>query len=244
MNRASAKPDLTIVTLIHQSLRADAARLATATAELGPGDLQDRLPGIQAFFGHYREQLTIHHQHEDQLFFPALAAKVGADKMHLTELAGQHEALDTAVQAAGEGLTALADPAADLAAARIRAASALSTMAGLLAAHLTLEEQTALPLFESEMSAADYKRLEARARKATPRPQAQFLIPWIIAHATPQQRNALFKSAPPLRLAHRLNHRRYERLDQSLVPAGLSTLRCNWILSGSTFVLPTGVRRT
>jgi hemerythrin-like domain-containing protein len=220
MNRASAKPDLTIVTLIHQSLRADAARLATATAELGPGDRQDRLPGIQAFFGHYREQLTMHHQHEDQLFFPALAAKAGADKMHLTELAGQHEALDTAVQAAGEGLTALGDPAADLAAARVRAASALSTMAGLLAAHLTLEEQTALPLFESHMSAADYKRLEAGARKASPRPQAQFLIPWIIAHATPQQRDALFRSAPPLRLAHRLLlRRRYQRLDQSLLPA-------------------------
>jgi hemerythrin-like domain-containing protein len=219
VNHASAKPDLTIVTLIHQSLRADAARLATATVELSPGDRQDRLPGIQAFFGHYREQLTMHHQHEDQLFFPALAAKAGADKMHLTELAGQHEALDTAVQAAGEGLTALGDPAADLAAARVRAASALSTMAGLLAAHLTLEEQTALPLFESHMSAADYKRLEARARKATPRPQAQFLIPWIIAHATPQQRDALFRSAPPLRLAHRLLHRRYQRLDQSLLPA-------------------------
>jgi hypothetical protein len=36
MSRASAKPDLTFVTLIHQSLRADAARLATAIAELGP----------------------------------------------------------------------------------------------------------------------------------------------------------------------------------------------------------------
>jgi hypothetical protein len=32
MTRAAAKPDLTFVTLIHQSLRADAARLATATA--------------------------------------------------------------------------------------------------------------------------------------------------------------------------------------------------------------------
>ncbi len=61
-------------------------------------------------------------------------------------------------------------------------------MAGLLTAHLTLEEQTALPLFESDMPAADYKKLEARARKATPRPQAQFLVPWVIAHATPDQR--------------------------------------------------------
>jgi hypothetical protein len=70
-------------------------------------------------------------------------------------------------------------------------------MADLLAAHLSLEEQTVLPLLESDMPAADYKKLEAKARKATPRPQARFLIPWIIAHATADQRKALFRSAPP-----------------------------------------------
>ena len=187
--------------------------------QLCPSDRQDRLPAIQAFFGHYREQLLMHHRHEDELFFPALAARIGAGRMHLTELAGQHEALDTALQAVGEDLTVLAGPAADLATDRVRAASALSTMAGLLDAHLTLEEHTALPLFESGMPAADYKKLEARARKATSRPQAQFLIPWVIAHATPDQRDALFRSTPPLRLAYRLNYRRYHRLDQALARA-------------------------
>ncbi len=103
MSRAPSKPDLTVVTLIHQSLRADAARLAAVIAEPRPSDRRSRLPGIQAFFGHYREQLIMHHSHEDELFFPALAARVGAGRMHLTELAGQHEALDAALQAAGEG---------------------------------------------------------------------------------------------------------------------------------------------
>jgi hemerythrin-like domain-containing protein len=216
MSRAPSKPDLTFVTLIHHSLRADAARLAAALAGLGPGDQRDRLPGVLAFFDYYREQLILHHSHEDELFFPILAARIGADRMHLSELAGQHEALDTALQAVGESLAVLADPATDFATGRVKAASALSTMADLLAAHLTLEERTALPLFESEMPAADYKKLEIRARKATPRSQAQFLIPWVIAHATPDQRDALFRSAPPLRLAYWLNHRRYHRLDQAL----------------------------
>ncbi|MGO9217489.1 MAG: hemerythrin domain-containing protein [Streptosporangiaceae bacterium] len=168
MSRAPSKPDLTFVTLIHQSLRADAARLAAALAELGPSDQRGRLPGVLTFFGHYREQLILHHSHEDELFFPALAARIGAGRMHLSELAGQHEALDTALQATGESLAVLAGPAADFATDRVKAASALSTMAGLLAAHLTLEEQTALPLFESDMPAADYKKLEpgpARRRR-------------------------------------------------------------------------------
>jgi hemerythrin-like domain-containing protein len=219
MSRAGSKPDLTFVTLIHQSLRADAARLAAALAELGPSDQRDRLPGVLAFFGHYREQLILHHSHEDELFFPALTARTGPGRMHLSELAGQHDALDTALQAAGESLAVLAGPAADFATDRVKAASALSTMADLLAVHLTLEERTALPLFESDMPAADYKKLETRARKATPRAQAQFLIPWVIAHATPDQRSALFRSAPALWLAYRLNHRHYRRLDQALARA-------------------------
>jgi Hemerythrin HHE cation binding domain len=181
MSRARPKPDLTLVTLIHQSLRADAARLAATIAELGPSDRRGRLPGVQAFFGQYREQLALHHSHEDVLFFAALA-----------------------------------DPASDFTADRAEAASALSAMARVLDAHLRLEEQTAIPLFESDMPAADYKKLEARARKATTRPQAQFLVPWVVAHATPGQRKALFKSAPPLRVAHWLTRRRYRRLDQAL----------------------------
>lgn len=48
MSRAWPKPDLTFVTLIHQSLRADAARLAATITELGPSDRPGRLPGAQA----------------------------------------------------------------------------------------------------------------------------------------------------------------------------------------------------
>jgi hypothetical protein len=47
--RAASKPDLTFVILIHQSLRADAARLAATIAAPSPDDRTDRVPGIQAF---------------------------------------------------------------------------------------------------------------------------------------------------------------------------------------------------
>jgi hypothetical protein len=71
---------------------------------------------------------------------------------------------------------------------------------------------------ESEIPVADYKRLENQARQATPRAQAQFLIPWIVAHATPTQRKALFSSAPPLRLVNLVAQRRYRRLDLPCTP--------------------------
>lgn len=136
--------------------------------------------------------------------------------MHLNALAGQHEALDAAIHAARDALAALADPAGNFTADRARATDALTVMAELLAAHLTFEEETALPLTKSEMPAAEYKKLEARARKATPRPQARFMIPWVIAHCTADQQQALYRSAPPFRLLYRLNRRRYRHLDQAL----------------------------
>jgi Hemerythrin HHE cation binding domain len=188
-------------------------------------DTIDPLPGwqpggIRAFFDHYCDQLVIHHDHEDKLFFPALAARAGADRMHLNELDDQHQALDTAIRAARDKLAELADPAGDFATKHASAIHAMSAMTQLLGAHLALEEETALPLLETQMPAADYKNLEARARKATPRPQAQFLVPWVIAHASPDQRRALYRSAPPLRLIYWLNRRRYRRLHQALAPAG------------------------
>jgi hypothetical protein len=45
------------------------------------------------------------------------------------------------------------------------------------------------------------------------------LIPWVIAHASADQRAALFTSAPPLRLLYRLNRRYYRRFDLALTRA-------------------------
>ena len=45
------RPDMLVVTLIHQSLRIDAARLASALATVGPGDRPGRVAAIGAFYG-------------------------------------------------------------------------------------------------------------------------------------------------------------------------------------------------
>jgi hypothetical protein len=51
-----SRPDMLIVTLIHQSLPIDAARLASALAAVGPGDRAGRVAAIGAFYGRYRGQ--------------------------------------------------------------------------------------------------------------------------------------------------------------------------------------------
>lgn len=219
VSKDRAQPDLTFVTLIHHALRVDGGRLVVTVRTLERDDRSGRLSGVKTFFEKYREQLVAHHTHEDTLFFPALAARVGEARMHLNELVAQHHELDGILQAIGEGLAALDEPAGDFSAARTRVTDALSSMVEHLTTHLDLEEKTALPLVVSDMPVAEYEYLESKARKATPRAQSDFLIPWLAEHASPDQRKAWFRSAPPLRIVYLLNRRRYRRLDQALLPA-------------------------
>src|SRR4029079_9380781 len=87
-----------------------------------------------------------------------------------------------------------------------------------LTTHLDLEERTALPLFGSELSGAEFSELASKARHDTPRGQGALQIPRLVDHASPDQRKALFRLAPPFRILNLLNRGRYRRLDGALVP--------------------------
>ena len=177
MSTERAAPNLIFVTLIHKALRADGDRLVETVGGLQPEDRNGRLPRVRAFYTAYREQLVSHHTHEDHLFFPALVARVGEDRMHLLELTSGHQQLDGVLEALDADFAAWEDPNRDFSATRKTVSDDLSTMVEKLNAHLDLEEKTALPLFASEMPTAEYDALEAKARKATPREQSEFHDP-------------------------------------------------------------------
>ena len=128
MSTDRAAPDLIFVTLIHKALRADGDRLVETVGALKPEDREGQLPRVRAFYTAYREQLVSHHTHEDHLFFPALAARVGEDRMHLLELTSGHEQLDGVLDALDADFAALADPNRDFSATRKTVTDDLSTM--------------------------------------------------------------------------------------------------------------------
>jgi len=210
-------PDLIFVALIHQALRVDGDRLVRTVTALQPDDRGSRLSAVCEFYDNYRQQLIAHHTHEDTLFFPALASRVGDERMHRGELVSQHEQLDRVLEAVEADFRALANSNGDFSAARGRLAGDLRTMVEHLNRHLDLEEKTALPLVTSDLPPKEYADLESKARKATPRGQSGFMIPWMVEHASPEQRKRLYRLAPPLRIVYRLNRRRYRRLDDALL---------------------------
>src|SRR3954453_9912628 len=128
MSTVRAATNLTFVNLIHKALRADGPRLAKTVGELRPGDRGARLPRLHEFYGKYRQQLIAHHTHEDHIFFPALAAKVGDDAMHLAELTMQHGELDGVLDAAEAGFDELSARGGDFEASRAKVTDALSAM--------------------------------------------------------------------------------------------------------------------
>lgn len=208
------KPDLLFVTLVHQALRVDADRMVAAASALQPADTQ-RIASLRTFFDEYRGQLCLHHAHEDGIFFPALLAVADESAAAIAELETQHGMLDSDLEGIGNGLASLGTPADDFPADHADVVSGMTKMAKHLDAHLTMEEETILPLMVSAVPQATYKQLEAQARKRTPRRQARFLIPWIIGHATSDQQRDLFKMAPPLRATYLVNRHRcrsFERL--------------------------------
>lgn len=207
------KPDLLFVTLIHQALRADADRLVAAASALRPDDSR-RLTGVRSFFDAYRGQLCLHHAHEDGIFFPALLAVAEESATPVAELGAQHGALDADLQAIGDAFDSLGIPSGDFATEHAGVVDNLAGLAKHLDVHLTMEEDTVLPLMASAVPQATYEQLEAQARMRTPRRQARFLIPWIIGHATSEQQRDLFKKAPPLRAIYLVNRHHYRRFDR------------------------------
>jgi hemerythrin-like domain-containing protein len=210
------EPDFLVVTLIHQALRVDADRLVAATSDLNSAEVE-RIASLRLFFDEYRGQLCLHHTHEDDLFFPALQAVVDESRGPIAELMAQHGTLDSDLQAIADGLASLDSLSSDFAAEQADVVSNMIGMARHLDAHLAMEEEALLPLMASAVPRATYKQLEAQARKLTPRRRARFLIPWIVGHATPDQRRDLFKSAPPLCVAYLVNRHRYRLVDRALL---------------------------
>jgi hypothetical protein len=219
MSTDRAAPDLIFVTLIHRALRADGDRLVETVGDLKPEDRNGRLPRVRAFYTAYRQQLVSHHTHEDNLFFPALVARVGEDRMHLLELTSGHQQLDGVLEALDADFAALEDPNRDFSATRKTVSDDLSTMVEKLNGTSIWRRRRRFPSSRRRCRPRNTTRFEAKARKATPREQSSFMIPWLVEHASPDQRRTLFRSAP-LRIVYLLTRRRYRRLDGALARLG------------------------
>jgi hypothetical protein len=209
----AAIPDVSTYRMVHDALRASDDQLVAGVAGLTEGDRR-RARALRRWFTGYAGELRAHHAVEDELFFPALDARVPA---FATDYAGlltdDHHRVDAVVAALAASLERLAAGAAPWTVVHEEAVGHAVALRDLLHEHLDVEDRDVLPLFERHMTAAEYHELDQEAvRHIAPR-QLLFTVPWWVATIDPAAVPGELTDAPrALRVVWRCTRRRYARL--------------------------------
>ena len=203
-------PDLTLYQLVHDAMRTGARQLADALDSLDMAD-RSRAQALRWWCDGFIGELHAHHTVEDELFFPALAARVPSFAQELDPTLGAEHVVDSIMTALQEGVRAVAADGDD-AAAHAAAATSARELSSFLDRHLGIEDDDVLPLFARHFTAAEYQAIDDQALKRIPPRQLLFSIPWAACAGDPATRARLLAEAPlPVRIIWALTRRRYVR---------------------------------
>lgn len=202
---------------LHEAFRVDADRLRAAIGRFAERDRatgSGRPAALVRWFGEFRVQLLAHHRVEDEVWFPALAARspefVARDE---AGMADDHRYLDALVGKVEVALERLADPSQPFGPSRSEAEVAATALADLLADHFAQEERTVVPLIDRVCTPEVLAELNRRADREHSLGELRFLLPWFVEHLPPAERSQVLRDAGRcMRLLYRLTRRRYRRL--------------------------------
>jgi Hemerythrin HHE cation binding domain len=207
-------PDLLDYHVVHRAMTVDMHRLATAAAQLGDRPDPRRMRELRRYLTAVSGEVISHHQVEDEHVWPVLEAVCG-ELTALVSLTTDHERLDPLLHRANE-LAARAEPSPEL-------ATVLGEAADLLDCHVAGEERDVFPIITGHVRVEDYRRMQQRFRGNLRPRQLPFVVPWVIGHATAEERPALLADAGwPLRVLNALFARRF-RSRAKLLFGGLSS---------------------
>jgi hypothetical protein len=192
----------------HAAFRRDVARLEQAVPKIAT---PDDAAAVLAWFDRVADMLTHHHEIEDDIWWPALTA-AGDFADREAAMVDEHARLVAALDSARAALVELAAVAApERPAARRRAASAATTLARTVEAHLDAEEAAVFGV----LAAADEAVVAACEKQSAKRDSLSmlaFALPWALDDA-PADLDAEVRASLPgvLRLALGRFDRRYRR---------------------------------
>jgi hemerythrin-like domain-containing protein len=215
---AGTGPDLVGYQLVHAAMLRDVQRFADLADRIAAGATdvsRDRAHAIRDYLRLLFTAITHHHEGEDALVWPVIADRV-ADPAAMAQLTVDHQQLDPLfdeVLIAAERLTV--DPASRLAADEL--AGWMRRLASGLDAHIALEEQIVFPVLRERIPVAEYEQMEAQVRKDGSLADLTFVVPWMAAVATEDQRErALAKAGRPFRVLLALTRRGYARRERAV----------------------------
>jgi iron-sulfur cluster repair protein YtfE (RIC family) len=179
-------PDLTDYRVVHRAMTVDLDRLTLVAAELVDFPDPVRMVALRHYLGAVSAEIASHHHVEDEHVWPFLVAAAG-ERTALLPLTDDHERLDP--------LLARAAALAELDHATPELAAVLRETTDLLVRHIAAEERDVFPLISEFVRIADYNRLQQRFQANLRLTLLPFLLPWVVRHATDEERRTLLRHA-------------------------------------------------
>jgi hemerythrin-like domain-containing protein len=214
---ADGPHDQTGMYLMHHAFRRDLDRFRDAV-RLTPVEDHDTWRALARRWERLAEVLHHHHTVEDEHIWPLVRRRVeerdepGGLEV-LRSMAAEHELLDPALAACGQGLAAMA--AAPTEDQRKALDVHVSTTRTLLLDHLRHEETEALPLLQRTLTVADFAATEAAAEKGYPARVVPFVVPWVADGVPPDViQRTLGEAGRAYGLLLRLCRPRYARAER------------------------------
>ncbi len=199
---APTTPDLQSYLRIHRCLRTSAAKLE---AEASRPANAAATAALACWFRGFAGEIRCHHHIEDELLFPALAARVMTYGEHAPRLDRDHDEVDELLDTLDAALRC---------GDRDSAGSAAVALRTHLDEHLQYEDDEIVPLFERHFSGAEFDALNAKAVRMTSPRQLVFTAPWLLAQLDGAERAAVLASVPgALHILWRATRGRYARLE-------------------------------
>ncbi len=218
VDQVATGPDLVGYQLVHAAMLRDVQRLADLAERMAAGATdvtRDRAHAVRDYLRLLFTAITHHHEGEDAIVWPVIADRV-ADPAAMAQLTVDHQQLDPLfdqVLIAADRLTV--DPSSRLAADEL--AGWLRRLATGLDAHIDVEERIIFPVLREQVPLEEYERMEQRIRKNGSLADLAFVVPWMAAVATPDQRErALAKAGRPFRVLLAVTRRGYARRERAV----------------------------
>ncbi len=192
-------PDLRPSYLEHRAMRTDAGRLIEIVAAARPSD-EERLKAVALWYAQYQRAIHDHHTAEEAVVYPALLERDPSFAEADGELEGQHHVLADRLTVARESLAGLSTAAGGSAWERehAEAVDAARALREIVDTHTHREEDVAFSRYRRAFTAEEFADLGKAAWKVVGARAVVFAEPWVLDHATPEERARTLAAQPLL----------------------------------------------
>jgi hypothetical protein len=176
---------------IHGAVRRDLDRFLQALGSFSDGD-RTRAAQLGTAWDNFDAQLTIHHEGEHDIAWPALES-IGVSKELLATFDEEHDALAAALADTRAAMTKLrgSASAADAAAAR----TSFERLQTVAVRHLDHEEAETEPVYQAHAGSPEMKAMGRKFGKVSPAVGGRFFA-WVMDGASPEEQAAISSQVP------------------------------------------------